>query len=285
MKYLKIILLAMLACLAACQPKGSSPATPSDTAPVATVNGTPISREFFEFYIKGITNGKKPSDLTKEQRTLALDTLVRAELVAQQADKDGTTKDQDIVDMLELQRLNVLQGAESEKYLKDKKPTEQELRAEYETQIATLPHLEYHARHILVATEPFAKKLIEQLEKGASFTDLAKRESMDSSKDNGGDLGWMTPTGMVKAFADAVVALKPGEYTHQPVQTQYGWHIVQLVETRDLAAPAFDSVRQRLEQMVAAKKFKTYTDDLLKSAKVDKSAEEAPAPSASKDLK
>ena len=93
---------------------------------------------------------------------------------------------------------------------------------------------------------------------------------MDSSKDNGGDLGWFTPDRMVKPFSDAVVSLKPGEYTHKPVQTQYGWHVIQLVDTRDLAPPPFDQVKQRLEQVVQAKKFKAYTDDLMKNAKVDK---------------
>jgi peptidyl-prolyl cis-trans isomerase C len=158
--------------------------------------------------------------------------------------------------------------------LKDKKPTEQELRAEYETQVATLPHTEYRARHILVATEAFAKKLIEQLDKdkGASFADLAKKESMDSSKDNGGDLGWFTPDRMDKAFSDAVVALKPGEFTHSPVQTQFGWHIIKLEDSRELAAPPYDSVRQRLEQIVSTKKFKAYADDLTKNAKVDKTS-------------
>ena len=136
--------------------------------------------------------------------------------------------------MVELSRLNVLQQAVSEKYLKDKKATEQELRAEYETQVAAMPRLEYHARHILVATEQFADKLVAELDKGAKFEDLAKRESMDSSKDNGGDLGWFTPDRMVKPFADAVVALKPGEFTHTPVQTQFGWHVIKLEETRDL---------------------------------------------------
>jgi peptidyl-prolyl cis-trans isomerase C len=106
---------------------------------------------------------------------------------------------------------------------------------------------------------------------------------MDSSKDNGGDLGWFTPDRMVKPFADAVVSMKAGEYTHKPVQTQYGWHVIQLVDTRDLAPPAFDQVKQRLEQVVQAKKFKAYTDDLLKSAKVDKKADTSatPAPKAS----
>jgi peptidyl-prolyl cis-trans isomerase C len=102
---------------------------------------------------------------------------------------------------------------------------------------------------------------------------------MDSSKDNGGDLGWFTPDRMVKAFADAVVGMKAGEYTHKPVQTQYGWHVIQLVETRDLAAPPFDQVRQRLEQVVQAKKFKAYTDDLMRNAKIDK--KEAPPAKAS----
>ena len=155
--------------------------------------------------------------------------------------------------MLVLTRLNVLQQAMAEKYLKDKKPTEQELRAEYENQVATLPKLEYHARHILVATEPFATSVVQRLEKGDKFEDVAKKESMDSSKDNGGDLGWFTPDRMVKPFADAVVALKPGDYTHKPVQTQYGWHVIQLVDTRPLSPPPFDQVKQRLDQVVEAK--------------------------------
>jgi peptidyl-prolyl cis-trans isomerase C len=165
----------------------------------------------------------------------------------------------------------------SDRYLKDRKPTEQELRAEYETQVAALAKLEYHAKHILVATEPFAQKVVQRLEKGEKFEDIAKRESMDSSKDSGGDLGWFTPDRMVKPFADAVVALKPGEYTHKPVQTQYGWHVIELVETRDLSPPSYDSVRQRLEQVVQAKKFKAYTDELMRNAKIEKTLGEPSA--------
>ena len=274
MKTVALTCLIAVLGLAACQQKAAAPAAASEGPPVATVNGTPIGREFFEFYVKGISGGKTSKELSPEQRTLALDNLVRVEVLAQQADKDGVTKEKDFVNMLELQRLNLLQQVSSERYLKDKKPTEQELRAEYETQVATLPHTEYRARHILVATEAFAKKLIEQLDKdkGASFADLAKKESMDSSKDNGGDLGWFTPERMDKAFSDAVVALKPGEYTHSPVQTQFGWHIIKLEDSRELAAPPYDSVRQRLEQIVSTKKFKAYADDLTKNAKVEKTS-------------
>jgi peptidyl-prolyl cis-trans isomerase C len=276
MKSQRMILLALAAALlAACSQKGTQDASASKSPPVAVIDGKPIDRDLYEFYAKGIAN-KPATELTPEQRDQILDNLVRARVIAEQAEKDGTAKAPDTAALLELQRLNVLQQAVSEKYLKDRKPTEAELRAEYETQVAQLPKLEYHARHILVATEQFAGKIVAELEKGAKFEDVAKRESMDS-KENGGDLGWFTPDRMVKPFADAVAALKPGEFTHAPVQTQFGWHIIKLEETREMAPPAYDSVKQRVEQMVQGKKFKAYVDELMKTAKVEKKLENAPA--------
>jgi len=262
------VTLAALAALAACQPKTA--ATNDHSPPVATVNGEPISRDFYEFYIKGITGGKASADLTPEQRTAALDNLIRARLVGAQASKEGLDKSGDTAYLTELSRLNVLEQAVQDRYLKDRKPSEQELRAEYETQLAAMPKTEYHARHILVATEPFAQKIVERLEKGEKFDALAKEESMDSSKSSGGDLGWFTPNRMVPEFAGAVVALKPGEYTHKPVHTQFGWHVIQLMETREVTPPPFDQVSQRLEQVVQAKKFRQYTDELMHNAKVEK---------------
>jgi peptidyl-prolyl cis-trans isomerase C len=275
MTHFRILLLAGLLGLAACQPKGDSgPTRAADNSPaVATVNGANISQNFFDQYIKAIT-GKSSSELTSEQRTQALDNLVRAEVVGQEAAKEGIDKVPETAALLELTRLNVLQQAVAEKYLKDRKPTEQETRAEYETQVGSLAKQEYHAKHILVATEPFAQKVVDRLQKGEKFEDLAKKESMDSSKDNGGDLGWFTPDKMVKPFSDAVLSLKPGEYTHKPIQTQYGWHVIELVETRDLQPPPYDNVRQRLEQVVQAKKVKAYTDELMRNAKIEKKLED-----------
>jgi peptidyl-prolyl cis-trans isomerase C len=276
MNYSRLAVLVLaLAALAACQPKTSGVAAGDTSPPVATVNGAPITRNFYDFYIKGITGGKSPADLTAEQRELALDNLIRAQVVAEQATKDGVDRSGETAYMLELARLNVLQQAMQERYLKDRQPTDQELRAEYETQLAAMPKTEYHARHILVATEPFALKIIERLEKGEKFDALAKAESMDSSKNNGGDLGWFTPGRMVPEFAGAVMALKPGEFTRKPVQTQYGWHVIQLLETREVTPPPFDQVRQRLVQVVQAKKFKQYSDELMRGAKVEKSLDKA----------
>jgi peptidyl-prolyl cis-trans isomerase C len=278
MNYRRVLLMAGLLGLASCQPKtdtGPSIGSTDHSPSIATVNGTNITKDFFEQYIKAITNGKSSSDLTPEQRNQALDNLIRAQVVGQQAIKDGVDKAPDTSALLELTRLNVLQTAVAEKYLKDRKASEQELRAEYETQVGQLGKQEYHAKHILVATEPFAQKIVERLQKGEKFEDLAKHESMDPSKDNGGDLGWFTPDKMVKPFADAVLSLKAGDYTHKPVQTQYGWHVIELVETRDLQPPPYDNVRQRLEQVVQAKKVKAYTDDLMKNAKIEKKLDEA----------
>ena len=265
-----------LLALAACKPQSGSDSSANVGPPVATVDGQPIGKDLYEFYVKGLA-GKPSSELSAEQRDQALDNLVRAQAIADEAVKEGLAKDTNTAALIELSKLNVLQQALSEKYLKDKKATEQELRAEYETQVSAMPRLEYHARHILVATSTFADKIEADLVKGAKFEDVAKRESMDSSKDNGGDLGWFTPDRMVKPFSDAVVALKPGEFTKTPVQTQYGWHIIKLEETRDLSPPAFDTVKQRLDQVVQGKKFKNYVDGLMKVAKVEKKLETTPA--------
>jgi len=289
MFYTRILILCTLAALAACQPQGAAPAStqaasgstpaasspaaataPSDSTPVATVNGTPISRDFYEFYAKGIAGKTSLADVTPEQRQQALDYLIRTEVVAQEAKKEGIDKEPATAFLVQLSDLNVLQQAVSDRYLKDKKPTEQEVRAEYETQVSLLPHSEYHVQHILVATEAFARKLIGELEKGANFGDLAKRESMDPSKTTGGDIGWLTPDRMLKPFADAMVGLKKGEYTHKPIQTQYGWHVIRVDDIRDVTQPTFDQVHQRLDQVVQAKKFKAYSDGLIKDAKIEK---------------
>lgn len=256
--------------LAACHPQSATQTTEDTSPPVVTVNGVPIRRDFFEFYVKGITGGKTPSELTPDQRERALDNLIRAQVVAQQAEKDGVAREADTQHLLEISRLNVLQSVVADRYLKQREPTDQELHAEYESQLAALPHTEYHARHILVTTEDQAKSIIAKLDKGANFADLAKSNSIDPSKANGGDLGWFTPKGMVKPFADAVVQLKAGEYTREPVHTQYGWHVIKLEGTRDLSVPSFDSVRQRLVQIVKQKKFKAYEDELIQKAKIER---------------
>jgi len=274
MKVLKLLPVFSLLLLAACnKPTTAIPAGDAGKTtgkPVATVNGMPISRELFEYYAKS-TAGKPASELTAEQRSQLLDNLVRGIVVSQQAEKDGVDKSGDTALLLTLQRVQILEQAAGEHYLKERKSNDTELKTEYDAQVAAMPHTQYHARHVLVSTQDAAQKVIEQLKKGAKFEDVAKKESIDSSKDQGGDLGWFSPSTMVKPFADAVTALKKGEITQKPVQSQFGWHVIQLEDTRDTPVPPYDQVKDRVDQIVQSKKFKSYSDDLLKNAKVEKS--------------
>ncbi len=274
MKLLKISLFSLLAMsLAACQPNGGSPgaaSAPAAADTVATVNGTAISRNVYNFYIKAALQGKDPSTLTQQQKDEALDNLVRAELVVQQAEKNGLTKDPQTADLIELSRMNAIQQSFSENFVKENKPSDEELHKEYDAQVAQLPHTEYHVAHILVKDADTATATIANLNKGAKFEDQAKKVSTDPSNNQGGDLGWTTPDRMVKPFSDAMVSLKPGEYTHVPVKTEYGWHVIKLVDTRPLTPPAFDGVKDRVAQIVLGKKFKAYVDGLLAKAQIDK---------------
>ncbi len=237
--------------------------------PLVTVNGKAISEELFEDYVKAIA-GKPSSELSPEDRDQIKENLVRIELIAQQAEKDGLTKDPEIANRLELSRLNLLQQAAAQKYLKERAPTEAELRAEFESQLASTPLVEYHARHILVSSEENAQKVIQQLQGGADFARLAKTVSADKgSAAKGGDLDWFSPASMVQPFANAVATLKKGEYTKSPVQTQFGWHVIQLLGTRDRKPPTFEAVKEQLSNFVLQKKFKAYSDDMIKTAKIE----------------
>ena len=267
-----LLLAAALGALGACQPKSST--TPADSSPaVATVSGHPITRDFYEFYVKNVT-GKTSAELTPDIRGKLLDNMVRGEVIAQEAVKQGLDKSGDTAYILELSRLNVLGQALGDRYLKDKKPTDAQLHAEYEAYVAAAPKNEYHARHILVATEPFAEKLVQRLERGEKFEDLAKAESMDPSKASGGDLSWVRPEAVPPEFMKALESLKPGEYTKTPVQTPFGWHVIQLVETRPLSPQSFDQRKPRIEQELERKTFKDYLDELMRTAQVTKTLDQ-----------
>jgi peptidyl-prolyl cis-trans isomerase C len=273
MKVHRIVALGALLVLAACsrnaaEKPAEAPAAPAKP-PLVTVNGKAISQELFEDYVKAIA-GKPSSELTQEDRDQIKENLVRIELIAQQAEKDGLTKDPEIANRLELSRLNLLQQASAQKYLKERTPTDAELRAEFESQLASTPMVEYHARHILLSSEENAQRVIQQLKGGADFARLAKTVSADTgSAAKGGDLDWFSPATMVKPFANAVAALKNSEYTKTPVQTQFGWHVIQLLGTRDRNPPTFDAAKEQLGNLVLQKKFKAYSDDMIKAAKIE----------------
>lgn len=269
-RYLPLAALALVsASLVACQKSAeqAQPAADSASTAVATIDGKPVTSEMLDAFSKASAR-KAAGELTPEQRKEMLDQLIQLQLTADAAMKSGLDKEPDTAARIELARLNVLAEAALTNHMKGKEPTEQELRAEYETQVAAMPRLEYRARHILVATEPFAQAIIDRLNKGGDFAAIARKESMDS-KDSGGELGWFSPGRMVPEFATAVTSLKKGEITSKPVQTKYGWHVIQLEDTREVTPPDFEAVKSRLNQLVQNKKMQAYIDELKKTAKIE----------------
>jgi len=127
--------------------------------------------------------------------------------------------------------------------------TDDAVRARYDRDYKNKPgEEEAHARHILVPTEQEAKDVIAQLKKGADFAKLAKQYSKDQGSAGGGDLGWFKRGDMVPAFSDAAFALKPGQFTQTPVQSQFGWHVILLEGLRQAPTPSFDDVKDEIRQ-------------------------------------
>jgi peptidyl-prolyl cis-trans isomerase C len=254
--------------LAACgkgQQAATTPAADKNaTPPVAIVDGTPISRDAYDDYLKGLLRGKPAADVTAEEKNQVLDQMINMQLIAAQGEKDGMDKDPEVATRIALLRTQILADAAAQKYVKNNEPTDPELHAAYD---AATDKTEYHASHILVPTKEKAEGLIKKLKGGAKFEDVAKAESTDNSKANGGDLGWFTLARMVKPFGDAVKSLNKGDITTEPVQTQYGWHIIKLVDTRD--AP-FDQFKGQLTNGIMQKKFQAYIESLKKNAKIEK---------------
>ena len=140
---------------------------------------------------------------------------------------------------------------------------ESELKAEYERIKGQIGDREYKVRHILVEKEDEAKDVISELQKGAKFEDLAKARSKDpGSKDRGGDLDWNSPAGFVKPFGDAMSKTPKGKFTPQPVQTQFGWHVILVEDIRDAKVPSYDEVKPQLQQRMQAQWLDKYFKDL-----------------------
>lgn len=277
MRHTKVLAIAFAASLLAV---GCTKAeTPESTAakPVAVVNGTPISNEVWELYVKASHQNKTAAELTADERKKALDDLIGMYVGAQEAEKQKLATGEPAA-RLELVRMSALAEMLYKKVVEEAVPTDAELKAEYDARIAELPPLEYHARHILVADEAKAKDLIAQLGKGASFEKLAKENSSDGSSTEGGLLDWFSPQQMVKPFADAVQQLEVGKYTTVPVQSEFGWHVIKLEETRASTPPPFDAVKAQIAPMVNQKKFQKQLDDLVAKAKVERTEQPAAAP-------
>lgn len=148
--------------------------------------------------------------------------------------------------------------------------SEEKLQAEFDAQFASVgPVTEYNASHILVETQADAEAVIASLAEGADFAQLAQESSIGPSGTNGGELGWFTAGMMVPSFEEAVFALSVGEVS-APVETQFGWHVILLNDTREQAPPTLEDVRAELEDGLRRARIETAMQDLTAAATVDR---------------
>ncbi|MEJ6389849.1 peptidylprolyl isomerase [Gymnodinialimonas ulvae] len=148
--------------------------------------------------------------------------------------------------------------------------SEDDLQAEYDAIYGEAePVVEYNAAHILLETEEEAQSMIDQLAEGADFAELAAENSTGPSGPNGGALGWFGAGMMVPEFEEAVFGLEVGEVS-APVQTQFGWHVVLLNETREQAPPTLEDVAAELEDSLRRARVDARLEELTQAAEIER---------------
>jgi len=267
MKKIIPLILASSTLLTACNETKTSPAAPvvSKQDAVASVNGEYISKTALTTLEKEIAQRAPGRSFPKDK---LLDELVQKKILVQEAKKKHLETSPQFVQQLESYRETLLAQAAIKDYLKTHPVTDAELKAEYDKNVAA-SGTEYKARHILLKTEDEAKAVIKSLNEGADFIELAKTKSTGPSGPRGGDLGWFAAGQMVAPFSEATIALEDGKYSTEPVQTQFGWHIILREGSRKQTAPDFESVKEQIRPMLQRKKMQDFMTQLRQQAKVE----------------
>jgi peptidyl-prolyl cis-trans isomerase C len=225
-------------------------ATQKEGKPVARVGDRAITVEDLEkewkaasrLIIKGVPELQRKKELVEK--------LIGDQVVILEAYKEGLDNAVEADTLFEQQKGRILLNVLYQKEIADKvKVTEADMRKEYQ-----MMQQEVHAKHILVETKEEADEIYDQLKDGADFETLAKEKSIDPSvQQNGGDLGFFRWGRMVPEFQEVAFKMKEGEIS-RPVETKYGWHIIMLVERRDVEQPPFEEAKGLIEGQLSRKK-------------------------------
>jgi peptidyl-prolyl cis-trans isomerase C len=243
----------------------------ADDKSAAVVNGKIIPQERVEMNVKAAVEQGQAD--TPDLRKVIRDDLINREVIAQEALKGGLDKSAEVLQQVEQAKQNALINAFIQENLKKNPITDEQLKQAYDTLKAKLGDKEYNARHILVETEAEAKAIIAQLEKkdkkAPGFDKLAEKSKDTASASHGGSLGWTVPGNMVEPFANALLSLKKGETTKEPVHSQFGWHVIKLDDVRPLQVPAFDQLKPQLQQRLQQQNIQKTVAELRAAAKVE----------------
>ena len=244
-------------------PSGSDYATIDGGEVIARINGSPLYRENLEVVKENLGAGVPEGRLVSR--------MVELRLLANQAREQGLHNDPSTQARIQNAIDNQLANTYLTDYLAGIEISDEELQAAYDEAVENLGGQEQHrAWHILVKEEAKARQLLEEIRNGADFAELAKEHSTDTvSGEAGGDLGWFSLDQMVEPFANAVAALAPGELGDEPVESQFGWHIIKLEGVRQSPPPSFEQMRPELEDRIRRQAITTRIDELRANANVE----------------
>ena len=242
-----------------------APPAKGATATPGAASTAPAGKElypkvYFDFLLKERTSQGQPD--TPELRNAIREELNTRELLVREAKKKGLDKTPEVKNQMDLTSQTVLVRAYVSDWMKTNPIPDAALRKEYETIKSQMGDKEYKVRHILVEKEDEAKEIIAALQKGEKFEKLAERSKDPGSKANGGDLDWNAPGNFVKPFSDAMIKTPKGKFTATPVQTQFGWHVIEVDDIRDAKVPSFEEVKPQLTQRLQGQYLDTYFKDL-----------------------
>lgn len=268
LKSVHLAALAVLGAIAAATPVNAADKVGGQGKPVATVNDIAIPQGRFDLELKSITQQGQPD--SPELRTKIKEELIDLEVIAQEARKKGLDKQPEVAQMIEVTQQNILRNAFAQDYLKKHPIAEVKLMQVYENQkLALAGKKEYKVAHILVDSEKEAKAIAASIKNKGKFDKIAREKSKDpDSKVSGGELGWRLQAAFAEPLGEVMIKLDKGQIS-EPVQTQFGWHIIKLEDVRDFVLPPYDKVKGDLEKRLQQRAFRETVKALRAKAKID----------------
>lgn len=228
---------------------GMVPAQAADEDILANVNRTAITAGDLDLMLDDLA-GQLNGLTETQQRAAALSFLIEVRLLAEAAAEAGLDETPEFQRRMELLRQRTLHSSFVEAEVAAAL-TDEKLRERYDRELAgATPVNEVRARHILLPTQEEAEAVIAELDQGGDFAALAIEKSTDPGRSDGGDLGFFGPGQMVKPFEEAAFALEVGSYTREPVQTQFGWHVIKVEDRRAQQPPAFEEVKEQIRSVL-----------------------------------
>ena len=246
----------------------AKPAAATASGPLATVNGVQIPRNRLDLVVR--QQAARGAQDNEQLRAQVREALINNELLIQEANRTGLAKKPEVLQQIDLTRQEVIANAMVTEYLRINPISDAEIQKEYDRAKAQTGEKEYRARHILVKTEDEAKSVLAELKKGGKFDEIAQKRSLDEgSKPKGGDLDWNVPSNFDKAFSDAMIKLEKGKMTEAPVQSRFGFHVIQLDDVRSVSFPPLTQVRQQIQQRMVGQKVDALIRELRAKAKIE----------------